>query len=213
MYKIGLIASFILLIAAAGFSQDRYPRQERNPQRANTYSDEGTGTGFRKENLFLGGSLALGFGSYQFNVGASPEIGYSLNEWLDAGVVVNFNYNSIKADPYYDNNVRYRTFNYGAGVFGRAYVLPFLFLTAQPEYNWIKQNAKDMTYGETANFNTSAGSLLLGAGYGQRVIGQANFYIALMFDVAGSKNSPYNNFNGSPLPVIRGGFNIYLHKR
>src|SRR3954471_21344548 len=89
--------------------------QERMPQRVYTYSDEGANGGFSKNNLFLGGSLALGFASYSFNVGVSPEIGYSLNSWLDAGVVVNFNYNSIRADPYYTGNIRYHTINYGAG--------------------------------------------------------------------------------------------------
>jgi len=199
------------LIAALGVGA-----QERTPQRVYTYSDAAAGGGLQKENLFLGGSLALGLGSYQFNVGVSPEIGYSLNSWLDAGVVVNFNYNSIRADPYYDDNIRYRTFNYGGGVFGRAYPLPFLFIAAQPEYNWISQNQKDMNPGAggaSATFNTSAPSLLLGAGYGQRVIGEGSFYISLMFDVLGDKNSPYNDFNGHPLPVIKAGFNIYLHKR
>ena len=52
------------------------------PQRVYTYSDAAAGGGLQKENLFLGGSLALGLGSYQFNVGVSPEIGYSLNNWL-----------------------------------------------------------------------------------------------------------------------------------
>jgi hypothetical protein len=202
-----LMLSGCLLIAGLGvFAQDRMP------QRVYTYSDAGASGGFNKENLFLGGSLALGIGSYQFNVGVSPEIGYSLTSWLDAGAVVNFNYNSIRADPYYDNNIRYRTFNYGGGVFARAYPLPFLFFTAQPEYNWISQNAKDMTSGATATLNTSAASLLVGLGYGQRVIGQSSFYIALMFDVLGDKNSPYNDFNGHPLPVIRAGFNVYLHQ-
>jgi len=187
--------------------------QERMPQRVYTYSDEGADGGFSKNNLFVGGSLALGFGSYSFNVGVSPEIGYSLNSWLDAGVVVNFNYNSIRADPYYTGNIRYHTFNYGGGVFGRAYVLPFLFLTAQPEFNWQNINAKDVQTGETASRNTSAGSLLLGAGYGQRVIGQGSFYIAIMFDAISDKNSPYNDINGHPLPVIKAGFNFYLHKK
>jgi hypothetical protein len=90
-------------------------------------------------------------------------------------------------------------------------VLPFLFLTAQPEINWISANAKQMDTQESLHYNASAGSLLLGAGYGQRLIGQANFYFALLFDVAGSKNSPYNDQNGHPLPVIRAGVNFYLH--
>jgi hypothetical protein len=187
--------------------------QERMPQRTYTYSDEGAEGGFSKNNLFLGGSLALGLGSYNFNIGASPEIGYSLNNWLDAGVVVNFNYNSIRADPYYTGNIRYHTFNYGGGLFGRAYVLPFLFLTAQPEYNWQSINAKDVNSGYSDTYSANAASLLLGAGYGQRVIGQSSFYIAIMFDALSDKNSPYNDLNGHPLPVIRAGFNIYLHKR
>jgi len=209
MIKKVVIAACLLITAMGGYAQ------EHMPQRVNTYSDEGPATGFKKENLFLGGSLALGLGTYEFNVGVSPEIGYSLNSWLDAGLVVNFNYNSIRADPYYDNNYRYHTFNYGAGLFGRAYVLPFLFVTAQPEYNWISANVKDMNTGATDSYSytTHAPSLLLGAGYGQRIIGQSNFYLALMFDVLGNVNSPYNDINGHPLPVIRAGFNIYLHQR
>jgi len=164
--------------------------------------------------MFLGGSLALGFGSYSFNVGVSPEIGYTLNNWLDAGVVVNFNYNSIRADPYYTDNYRYHTFNYGGGVFARAYPLPFLFLAAQPEFNWTSVNRKDMNPGGiTETYNASAPSLLLGAGYGQRVIGQGSFYIAILFDVLGDKDSPYNDIYGHPLPIIKAGFNVYLHQR
>lgn len=187
--------------------------QERMPNRVNTYSDEGPGTGFRKENLFLGGSLGLGFGSYDFNVGVSPELGYSLNNWLDAGVLVNFNYNSIRADPglNYNNNTRYRNFNYGGGVFARAYPLPFLFFTAQPEFNWVSSNQKDMSSGESFNYSANAPSLLLGIGYGQRVVGQGSFYIALMFDAISNVNSPYNDVNGHPLPVVRAGFDFYLH--
>jgi hypothetical protein len=183
--------------------------------RVNTYSDDGDGNGFLKQNLFLGGSLGLGFGTDQFSVGVNPEIGYSLYRWLDAGVVVNFNYNSISADPTYtfNNDEALKQFVYGGGVFARAFVLPFLFLTAQPEVNWISTTATYEGTGAPAAFksNTSAGSLLLGAGYSRRIIGQSSFYFALMFDVAGSPNSPYNDIYGHPEPVIRAGFDIYLH--
>lgn len=187
--------------------------QQHMPNRVNTYTDEGSGTGFKKENIFLGGSLGLGFGSYDFNVGLSPEIGYSLNKWLDAGVLVNFNYNSIRADPgfVYNDNVRSRNFNYGGGAFVRAYPLPFLFLTAQPEYNWLSSNQKDMSSGESFTYKANAPSLLLGVGYGQRVVGEGSFYIALMFDAISNVNSPYNDVYGHPLPVIRAGFDFYLH--
>jgi len=207
MLKKSVIAICFLAIALQGAAQ------ERMPNRVNTYTDAGEGTGFRKENLFLGGSLALGFGSYNFNIGASPEIGYSLNKWLDAGLVVNLNYSSVRADPYYNNNTRYRNFNYGAGLFGRAYVLPFLFFQVQPEYNFIDYNAKYVPTGETFSQNTHAPSMLLGIGYGQRIVGQSSFYIALMFDALSDKYSPYRDYNGAALPVVRAGFDFYLHSR
>src|SRR5580698_11112007 len=113
MAKKVVIALCFWVIALSGLGQDHMP------YRANTYSDEGDATGFRKENLFIGGGLDLGFGSYNFNVGINPEIGYSLNRWLDVGAVVNFQYNSVSADPtlYYNDNVGEKQFVYGGGVF------------------------------------------------------------------------------------------------
>ena len=184
-------------------------RAQHMQNRVNTYSDEGSGTGFRKENLFVGGGLGLGFGSYDFNVGVNPEVGYSLNHWLDAGLVANFNYSSMK-NPY-NTDDRVHVFSYGGGAFGRAWFLPFLFVNVQPEVNWLSQ--KEKVAGTTiGNFNATAGSLLLGIGYGQRAVGQSTFYIAVMFDAISNVNSPYNDINGHPLPVIRAGFDIFVHK-
>src|ERR1700733_8393760 len=157
MIKKVVIAAFSLAIALGGYAQRHLP------DRPNTYSDEEPPTGFKKENLFLGGSLSVGFSGYDFNIGGSPEIGYSLNRFLDAGLVVNLNYSSERADPnyYYNLDTRYRAFNYGAGVFGRFYPLPFLFIQAQPEYNWINYNYK-YSDGSTTSFTTNAPSFLLG---------------------------------------------------
>lgn len=207
MIKRVVIAVCSFMIVVGGFAQGHMPN------RMNTYSDEGPGTGFLKENLFVGGGLSLGYGSYDFNVGATPEIGYSLNKWLDAGLVLNINYSSERADQYYNNNTRYRSFNYGAGLFGRAWFLPFLFFQAQPEYNFINYNQKYMPSGPSFSQTTNAPSLLLGVGYGQRIVGQSNFFISIGLDVLNSQYSPYRDFNGAALPVIRGGFDIYLHQR
>jgi hypothetical protein len=204
-----VIAVCLALTGMVSFAQDHMP------SRMNTYTDEGEGTGFLKQNLFIGGSLGLGFGTDQFNIGVNPEIGYSLNRWLDAGVVVNFNYNSISADPtgYYNPDVSQKQFIYGGGVFGRAFVLPFLFLTAQPEFNWTHISQKyEASGGVTQTANVNAPSLLLGIGYGRRMIGQGTFYIALMFDVLNNSNSPYNDIDGHPLPVLRAGFDLFVHK-
>ena len=204
-----VIAFCFWMVSLAGMAQ------ERMPNRMNTYSDEAPASGFSKETLFVGGSLGLGFGSYNFDIGVNPEVGFSLNRWLDVGAVINFNYSSIRADPnfYYNADVGSKQFTYGGGVFGRAYVLPFLFLTAQPEFNWTSVTATDETNGFKDTYNANAPSLLLGVGYGRRVVGQSGFYIALMFDAISNKNSPYNDIYGHPLPVLRAGFDFYLTKK
>lgn len=207
MIKKVVIAAFFLVVALQGSAQ------RHMPDRPNTYSDEAPPSGFSKQNLFLGGSLSVGFSGYDFNIGSSPEIGYSLSNWLDAGLVVNLNYSSERADPnfVYNPNIRSRAFNYGGGAFARLYPLPFLFFQVQPEYNWVNYNFKDMTSETTTTASTQASSLLLGIGYGQRVVGHVNFYIALLFDALSSPQSPYRDFNGAAIPVIRAGFDIYLH--
>ena len=120
-------AACLIVLAFQGMAQ------RHNPDRVNTYSDEENGgNGFRKENLFIGGSVNLGFSSYSFNAGAAPEIGYSLNRFVDVGALVNINYASERADPYYNDNIRTRSINYGIGAFGRFYPINFLFLQVEP---------------------------------------------------------------------------------
>jgi hypothetical protein len=188
--------------------------QRRNPDRVNTYSDEENGgNGFRKENLFIGGSVNLGFSNYSFNAGAAPEIGYSLNRFVDVGALVNINYASERADPYYNDNIRTRSINYGVGAFGRFYPINFLFFQVEPEYNWTKYNFRNASSGETDQQSYQAASMLLGIGYGQRIVGRSNFYIAVMFDALSNFGSPYRDGNNAVIPVIKAGFDIYLHPR
>lgn len=166
--------------------------------------DEGNG-GFKKERVFLGGALSLGFGSGSFAVGGNPEIGYSLGNVVDAGLVFNINYYTQK-DYYYD--AKYSSFNYGGGVFLRAWPVPFLFAQIQPEINWINyteqyQNAPDY------KSNVNAASLIAGLGYGQHFVGQANYFFMIGLDLLNEPYSPYRYY-GDIMPIIRGGFNIYL---
>jgi hypothetical protein len=211
MMKKLVFACCLIAFGTKGFAQ--YHRHDRDQDRPNTYSDAEQVNGFKKENLFIGGGVGLGFSSYDFNAGLSPELGYSLTKWLDAGALVNFNYSSIRADPYFDNNVRQRSFNYGVGLFARAYPLPFLFFQAEPEYNWTSYNQKYVVSGATFNGQFQAASFLAGVGYGQRIVGRSNFYIAIMLDLLSNYGSPYRDLNGTAVPVIKAGFDIYLHPR
>lgn len=178
---------------------------------APTYESGGSsGGGFQPNNIFIGGSLSLGFGSNYFNVGGNPEIGYSFSEWIDAGLAFNINYTSNK---WYTGgaDVKQNMFNYGGGVFTRLYPIRNVFVQVQPEYNWSSITYK-MPNAADDKYTTSAPSLLAGVGYGQRIVGQSSYYISVLFDVNKDKNSPYRNWDGSFIPIIRAGFNFYLHQ-
>lgn len=173
----------------------------------NNEVDRQTG-GFKKENIFLGTGLNLGLTNRSFNVGLNPEIGYSITSWLDAGVVLNINYFSQNASEY--SSIRLRNLNYGAGSFLRIWPLSFLHLQIQPEYNWISSSQKDVISGQTGTYNYHAESLLVGVGYGTRILGSHYSYVTLMLDVLQNRNSPYRDQYNDPLPVFRAGFGMYL---
>lgn len=169
--------------------------------------------GFKKENIFIGGGITLGFSSNTFQIGATPDVGYSIAQWLDAGLGFNLNYAAQKADPdyYYNANTRYHSFNYGGGPFVRLFPVRFLFLQAQLEENWIKLNTKDYNTNSMYEDTRQSTSLIAAIGYGQRIIGQSSFYTMLGLDLMRDPNSPYrDSYNNSAIPIIRAGFDFYL---
>ena len=196
----------LLLIILASISLTVVKAQYNQYNQNNNDDDSDKKGGFKKENMFLGGSLSLGFGSGSFAVGGNPEIGYSLNQWLDAGIVFNVNY--FSQTDYYNNNLKYSNFNYGGGAFLRGYPLPFIFLQLQPEYNWITYTNK---YNDQVQKETFHAASLIGAiGYGQRIVGQGSYFFSIGLDLLTNKYSPYLDGYGHPYPIIRGGFDIYL---
>ena len=201
----------LLTLAIAIYS---FSHAQQNPP---TYEDGDKS--FDGSRVFLGGSINLGFASGTFNVGAVPEIGYSISELLDVGLGLNFNYYTIS--PEYNGGVRERSFNYGGGPFVRFYPVQFLFLQGQFEQNWIKTNLRDDAGsigvpGGTYKLTRSASSILAGIGYTQRIVGQSSFYTAILIDLNNNPNSPYRNgYSNNIIPIIRAGFNFYLkgHRR
>lgn len=178
--------------------------------------------GFKKENLFTGGSLTLGFGSGQTTLGANPVFGYKLADWIDAGLAFNYVYTSARDYQAFDDKIRQTVL--GPGVFTRLYPVNFLFVQGQFEHNfstvkYFPAGASD----PTDKFKANASSLLLGAGFAQgRQKGSSDFfYISLLFDVLKNINSPYvdidydpNNPAAAPrirmTPIIRAGVNVGL---
>ncbi len=212
MHKYLIMKKIALFISFACISSVLLAQYHNMPPIYNDQENLPPQNGFKKENLYTGGSLALGFGSYSFNVGGTPEIGYSLTPWLDAGIAVNLNYTSVRADPYYNNNTRQRRFNYGGGPYVRVYPLNQFFIQGQFEHNWIDYTLTDMGSGLGSKYGTQSNSFLAGIGYAQRIIGQSNFYTVIMMDLLTDPSSPYRDvYSNVALPVFRAGFNFYIN--
>ena len=184
---------------------------------------EGGEKGFKKENLFTGGSITLSFFNGQTLLGANPVFGYKLADWADAGLAMNFLYNGSR--DYYEFNDRIRQTVLGPGVFARLYSVKFLFVQGQFEHNFttLKYIPSPGSVSYTKDkIKADASSLLLGAGFAQgREEGSTSFYyISLLFDVLKNINSPYVKVNYDPsnpstqritmVPIIRAGVNIGL---
>jgi hypothetical protein len=205
MKKIILSLIVFFSINMVAYSQEEAPPQEK---------------GFKKENFFSGGSIALSFFNSSFLIGANPVFGYSLAKWVDIGVVGNYNYASYH--DYYQINDRLHQSIYGGGFFTRLFPVKFLFAQGQMEHNWISQKYFYTAGGQNVKDNVSSNSLLVGAGYttGRDPVLKSMYgYFAILFDVLKEKNSPYvtydfdnygNIINTHPVPIIRAGINIPL---
>jgi hypothetical protein len=167
--------------------------------------------GFKKENLFTGGSITLSFGNGTFQGGVIPHLGYSITKWLDAGIVVNYIYTSYRDYSVFNDKLRQTL--YGGGVFTRVYPLRFLFAQAQLEHNFINLKYLPPNGGSSEKSEVNATSFLVGAGYttGRNPgSGRSYGYLAILFDIMDDENSPYRDNAGRVNPVIRAGFNIPL---
>jgi hypothetical protein len=166
--------------------------------------------GFKKENLFTGGSISLAFYNNTFLIGGSPVFGYSITNWLDAGVVVNYSYTSYRDVSVFDDKLRQTV--WGGGAFAKIYPLRFLFAQAQVEHNFINQKYIPPA-GTTEKASVNATSFLIGGGYttGRYGAGGSPFYyVAVLFDVANNTYSPYTDAYGRTIPIIRGGIQVPL---
>lgn len=174
--------------------------------------DEEKTSGFKKENLFTGGTANISFFNGATMLGVSPFFGYSINKWLDVAVSGNINYISQRDYQFYGDKARQTT--YGPGAFVRIFPVKFIFLQAHYEYNFINFKylpAANSGYLEQKE-KLHASSFLIGGGFsgGRDEYNKSYYYISLLFDVAKDKNSPYVDGLGRVIPLIRAGYNIAL---
>ncbi len=208
--KCFFMKKIMFLLIASGFFACGFGQQNRD-ERTSDYGE--LKGGFKQENIFLGGGASLGGGFGQFSFGVSPEAGYSIAQWLDAGIGLNIIYTSVASNTYYNpTSTKLRQWNYGGGPFFRVYPVNFLFVQGQFEENWTKVTIKDGIY--TYKQNENAASLIAGIGYTERVVGQGSYYVMLGLDLLNNTYSPYVTQNDygqlRKLPILRAGFNFYL---
>jgi len=175
-------------------------------------SDEKKG-GFKKENMFVGGNVNLGFSNSSTVLGISPYIGYSLNKYLDVAFSTNFSYTSVRDYNEYGDKIRQTI--YGPGAFVRVYPFRFVFAQAQYEFNLINYRyipTDNSLFYVPSRESLNASSFLVGGGYagGREGTGSSFYYFSVMWDVSRSKNSPYVDELRRALPVLRAGYNIAL---
>lgn len=199
--------ALIILLLPIYFQATAQNQNENNPSQ--NENQEVKRSGFQKDKLFTGGSANIGFSNGTTMLGITPQLGYSLTNWLDAGITFNLNYISQR-DYYTTNKVRQTTF--GPGAFMRIFPVNFLFAGAQYEYNMIHQKQIFANGTPILRYNYHANSLLVGAGYagGRERGGNSYYYLSIMWDIAGDPNSPYVDNLGRSTPVIRAGYNISL---
>ena len=177
----------------------------------NAQEEEEEKRGFRKEYLFTGGSVSLAFYSNTYILGASPVFGYSITNWADLGIVVNYNFTSYRDYQVFDD--RLQQHNLGGGGFVKLYPLKFVFAQAQWEYNIMKFKYIPPNNGLVERDDSEAQSFLVGGGYCTGRMGRGGqpfFYMAILFDVSDNPRSPYTDAYGRSIPIIRGGLQIPL---
>jgi hypothetical protein len=197
----------ILALALVSFTHVAFCQKEGE-------GDEETKKGFKKENIFIGGSGTLSFFNGSTVLGVNPYIGYSLNKFLDVAIVANVTY----AGERDYTGAKYRQWVYGPGAFVRIFPVKMIFLHAGVEHNFIslKVIPPANSGGSTEKFKVESNSVLLGAGLASNREGtkESFYYISLMVDVSKSIYSPYTEVlqDGSlrAVPIIRAGIQIPL---
>lgn len=198
-----LLALLFVAFAKIAVAQNNEGYQRRTFDSPETERQKG----FDRSKLFVGGGLGLGFGDYT-NINVSPVIGYRFSNLFAAGVNVNFQYGSERyRDRFGDTYQKDQYSIFGGGVFARVYPLDFLFIQANPEYNYVKLKTTDYSQDPKMIYKDSYGapSLLMGVGYAQPIGGSSAFTIMVSYDVLQDKNSPYLS-----RPIFSAGVNIGL---
>ncbi len=134
--------------------------------------------------IYFGGSIGFMFGNYT-RISLYPVLGYKFTPKLSGGVKVYYEY--VKDKRYAST---YESSSYGGGLFARYRIIPQLYIHAEfAEINYDIWNPNLQEAGRIW-----VPFLYLGAGFSQRMGGNAWLNAQILFDVLQDPNSPYGSW-------------------
>jgi hypothetical protein len=191
-----IVCSFLLIGFLANAQYTPVTPLTNKPVEQPTEQDtEEEKKGFDKNRLVFGGNIGASFGDYTF-VNLTPQVGYMFNQYITAGVGINYLYQSVKyydgaGNDYASNNLSYA----GMNLFTRIFPVRFLFISAQPEinYSWGKLKYKGI-YGDRMDEKLAGKfvpAFLVGAGAVLSPNGKGGMFLSIQYDVIQNERSPY----------------------
>ncbi|MDQ3141702.1 MAG: hypothetical protein M3Q56_05585 [Bacteroidota bacterium] len=149
-----------------------------------------------KDKIWYGGSFLLGFNSTRlnngapgnlFSIGIAPMVGYKINSFWSVGPRVEFIYASGRFD-FSPTVIKYRAYNYGAGIFTRLKFLRYFF--GHLEYNYYYETF--LTGGISIDNKLETvrlGNDHLNIGLGYNPGGTFSYDLSILYDFLADKNS------------------------
>ena len=144
-----------------------------------------------KERLTFGGGAALQFGNITL-IGASPQVGYRVNDNLLAGVGVSYYFRRFK-QSYGNIDQEF----YGGSAFMRRRLLPKVF--AHVELESVSLPSGEFIYPPTRDWTSM---IWVGAGYYRGITDRLGGGFTVLYDVSENPANPYSN------PTYRGGLSF-----
>jgi len=139
---------------------------------------------FDVNRLTFGGGVGLQFGDYTL-VNLSPQVGYNITSYLNAGAGFNYTHYSQK----YNNKTMKLSSDYlGFNVYTAFYPIPYLVFKVQPEINRMWQTNETRASGNKVKTEEFMFVCLVGGG-----VRFGPVTAMIQYDVAQNEYSPYGD--------------------
>lgn len=184
--------SALAALTGSLFSQNGIPERQKKPALA-------------RDRFYLGGGFGFSLGSSS-HVELAPVLGYRITDTWHAGLGISYFYSSNAFQDLNTGTVyRYEQSIYGGSLFTRYFLFENLFLHG--EYEMLNVQIPQVTNAGIIYDRQFVPSLLLGAGYYQKMGNKSVFYLTLLYDVW---QHPYSVYASTGYLVYRLGFGFGL---